>query len=170
AATAGRSHSVLARRGLPLGRGPGGPQADGALPGVGRGRGRHDGRTAIQREVRPGLPRWETRMTFEFATAGRIVFGRGQSQHIPTLARELGRRALVILGGSDRGRQVLTEGLNNAGVGSVVFNVSGEPSTHLVDRATGIARAEDRDLVISVGGGSVIDAGKAVAGLLANPG
>jgi alcohol dehydrogenase class IV len=109
-------------------------------------------------------------MTFEFATAGRIVFGRGKSQQIPTLARELGRRALVVLGGSDRGRQALTEGLSEAGVPPVVFNVSGEPTTHLVDRATGIARAEGCDLVISVGGGSVIDAGKAVAGLLANPG
>ena len=48
--------------------------------------------------------------------------------------------------------------------------MSGEPTTHLVDQATGIARAEGCDLVISVGGGSVIDAGKAVAGMLANPG
>jgi alcohol dehydrogenase class IV len=109
-------------------------------------------------------------MTFEFATAGRILFGRGKSQQIPALARGLGRRALVVLGGSDRGRPVLTEGLADAGVPSVVFNVSGEPTTHLVDRATGIARAEGCDLVISAGGGSVIDAGKAVAGLLANPG
>ena len=31
-------------------------------------------------------------MTFEFATAGRIVFGRGTSQQIPTLAADLGRR------------------------------------------------------------------------------
>jgi alcohol dehydrogenase class IV len=109
-------------------------------------------------------------MTFEFATAGRILFGRGQSQQIPVLARDLGRRALVVLGGSDRGRQALMEGLSDAGVRPVVFNVSGEPTTHLVDRATGIARAEGCGLVIAVGGGSVIDAGKAVAGLLANPG
>src|SRR6516165_5295732 len=109
-------------------------------------------------------------MTFEFATAGRILFGRGKSQQIPTLARDLGRRALVVLGGSGRGREALTEGLSDAGVRSVVFNVSGEPTTHLVDQATGIARTEGCDLVISVGGGSVIDAGKAVAGMLANPG
>jgi alcohol dehydrogenase class IV len=109
-------------------------------------------------------------MTFGFATAGRILFGRGQSQQIPTLAQELGRRALVVLGGSDRGRQALTEGLSDAGLPQVVFNVSGEPTTDQVDRATGIARAEGCDVVISVGGGSVIDAGKAVAGLLANPG
>ncbi len=109
-------------------------------------------------------------MTFEFATAGRILFGRGKSQQIPTLARDLGRRALVVLGGSSRGCQALTEGLSDAGVRPVVFNVSGEPTTHLVDQATGIARSEGCDVVISVGGGSVIDAGKAVAALLANPG
>ncbi len=109
-------------------------------------------------------------MTFEFATAGRILFGRASSQKIPTLARDLGRRALVVLGSSDRGREALTEGLFEAGVRPVVFNVSGEPTTHLVDQATAIARAAECDLVISVGGGSVIDAGKAVAGMLANPG
>jgi alcohol dehydrogenase class IV len=109
-------------------------------------------------------------MTFEFATAGRILFGRGKSQQIPALARDLGRRALVVLGGSDRGREALTAGLSDAGVRPLVFNVSGEPTTQLVDRATRIARAERCDLVIAVGGGSVIDAGKAVAGLLANPG
>ncbi|HEX8203716.1 MAG TPA: iron-containing alcohol dehydrogenase [Isosphaeraceae bacterium] len=109
-------------------------------------------------------------MTFEFATAGRILFGRGQARQIPALARDLGRRALVVLGGSSRGRATLTAGLEDAGVRSVVFNVGGEPTTHLVDRATRIARAEGCDLVIALGGGSVIDAGKAVAGLLANPG
>jgi alcohol dehydrogenase class IV len=110
-------------------------------------------------------------MTFEFATAGRIVFGRGKSQQIAALTRDLGHRALVVLGASNRGREALTEGLTGAGVRPVVvFNVSGEPTTHLVDQATRIARAEGCDLVIALGGGSVIDAGKAVAGMLGNPG
>jgi alcohol dehydrogenase class IV len=109
-------------------------------------------------------------MTFEFATAGRILFGRGASRQIPALARELGRRALVVLGGSGRGRETLEEGLGDAGVRTMVFQVEGEPTTHLVDRATRAARSEGCDLVIAQGGGSVIDAGKAVAGLLANPG
>lgn len=109
-------------------------------------------------------------MTFEFATAGRILFGRGSSRQVPALARGFGRRALVVLGGSGRGGEALTQGLGDAGVRSLVFNVSGEPTTHLVDRATRIARSEGSDLVIALGGGSVIDAGKAVAGLLANPG
>src|SRR5262245_39732054 len=108
-------------------------------------------------------------MIFEFATAGRILFGRGRSQQVPTLARDLGRRALVLLGGSGRGRDVLTAGLAGAGVESVVFYVSGEPTTHLVDEATAIARTQGCDLVIAQGGGSVMDAGKAVATLLASP-
>lgn len=109
-------------------------------------------------------------MTFEFATAGRILFGSGTSRQIPGLAKDLGRRAFVVLGGSGRGREALTTGLEEVGVGSVVFHVSKEPTTDLVDEAARIARSERCDLVIGRGGGSVIDAGKAVAALIANPG
>lgn len=109
-------------------------------------------------------------MTFEFATAARILFGAGASRKLPELAREFGRKALVVLGGAGRGRDALTSGLNRDGVGAVVFLVRGEPTIHLVDEANRIARAEGCDLVIAQGGGSVIDAGKAVAGMLANPG
>lgn len=109
-------------------------------------------------------------MNFEFATAGRIVFGRGESRQIPALARELGRRAFVVLGESGRGLEALAAGLDDAGVRPTFFLAGGEPTTDLVDRATAVARTEGCDLVIAQGGGSVIDAGKAVAGLLANPG
>ncbi|WP_406694318.1 iron-containing alcohol dehydrogenase [Singulisphaera sp. Ch08] len=109
-------------------------------------------------------------MIFEFATAGRILFGRGSARQIPSLARDLGRYALVVLGGSDRGREALTQGLGEVGVRSIVVNVSGEPNVTVVDDAARIARSERCDLVIAVGGGSVIDAGKAIAGLLTNPG
>ncbi len=109
-------------------------------------------------------------MNFEFATAGRIVFGRGTSRQVPALARDLGRRAFVVLSEAGRGREALARGLEDAGVHPVFFHAGGEPTTHLVDRATEVARAETCDLVIAQGGGSVIDAGKAVAGLLANPG
>jgi alcohol dehydrogenase class IV len=107
---------------------------------------------------------------FEFATARRVVFGRGASRQVPALARELGRRALVVLGGSGRGGEALREGLREAGVDSVAFLVPGEPTTHLVDEATRLAREADCDLVVAQGGGSVLDAGKAVAGLRTNPG
>lgn len=109
-------------------------------------------------------------MNFEFATAGRILFGPGSSRQVPALAKDLGRHALVVLGGSDRGRETLTQGLDEVGVRSLVVNVSGEPTVPLVDDAARMARSERCDLVIAEGGGSVIDAGKAIAGLLTNPG
>lgn len=109
-------------------------------------------------------------MIFEFATAGRILFGSGKAAMLPSLARDLGHRALLVLGGSERGREGLTAGLAEVGIASVVVAVSGEPTTHLVDEATRLARAEGCDLVIAQGGGSVVDTGKAVAGLLGNPG
>lgn len=109
-------------------------------------------------------------MPYEFATAGRILFGRGRAGQVPALARELGRRALVVLGGSGRGREAITEGLRAAGVHAVSFQVGGEPTVGLVDEAVSLARAEGCDLVIAQGGGSAIDAGKAVAVMLTNPG
>jgi alcohol dehydrogenase class IV len=109
-------------------------------------------------------------MTFEFATAQRVVFGRGKARQVPAMARGLGRCALVVLGGSGRGADALRDALNGAGVAPVVCNVSGEPTTHLVDELTRLARERGCDVVISQGGGSVIDAGKAVAAMIANPG
>src|SRR4029077_5365542 len=61
-------------------------------------------------------------------------------------------------------------GLRSAGVATVIYQVHGEPTTHVVDEAAQLARAEGGDLVISQGGGSASDAGKAAAGLIANQG
>jgi alcohol dehydrogenase class IV len=86
------------------------------------------------------------------------------------MARSLGRTALLVVGGSGRGSQELQAELEGAGVRSTVFRVGGEPTVTLVNEAVAHARSHGSDLVIAVGGGSVIDAGKAVAVLLENPG
>ncbi|GIW86495.1 MAG: alcohol dehydrogenase [Isosphaeraceae bacterium] len=109
-------------------------------------------------------------MSFEFATANRILFGQGVARDLPSLVRDLGRSALVVLGGSGRGSETLTARLSDAGIRSTVFRVPGEPTIELVAQAVALARRQACDLVIAQGGGSVIDTGKAVAGLLANPG
>jgi alcohol dehydrogenase class IV len=56
------------------------------------------------------------------------------------------------------------------GVGSVPFHVPGEPTVALVDEGRELAAREGCGLVVAVGGGSVLDAGKAIAGMLTNPG
>ncbi|WP_165228266.1 iron-containing alcohol dehydrogenase [Aquisphaera insulae] len=109
-------------------------------------------------------------MKFEFATAGRVLFGRGAIREVPDLARGLGRRALLVLGKSGRGGDAMATALDAAGIPSARYRVAGEPTTTMVDEASALARRSGCDHVVSLGGGSVIDLGKAVAGMLANPG
>ena len=109
-------------------------------------------------------------MRFEFATASRIVFGAGVLKEAGALAAEFGRRAFVVTGRSGERAAPLLDGLKAAGVEAVTFNVVGEPTTDLVREGTAQARAANRELVIGIGGGSVIDAGKAIAALLTNGG
>jgi alcohol dehydrogenase class IV len=109
-------------------------------------------------------------MKFEFATAGRILFGAAAARQLPALAKTLGQCALLVLGRSGRGKDALAASLSEAGVRSVSFHADGEPTTALVDEAKNLALDQGCDLVIALGGGSVIDLGKAVAGMLNNPG
>jgi alcohol dehydrogenase class IV len=105
---------------------------------------------------------------FEFATAARIRFGPGTVREIGSIVSAVGRRALIVTGSNpDRARPVM-DSLASASVGWENFPVQGEPTTLHV--ASGVARARLRGLtvVIGVGGGSAIDAAKAIAGLLTN--
>lgn len=109
-------------------------------------------------------------MNFEFATAARILFGAGRLKEAGPLARELGQRALVVTGRGAKRAEPLFAVLNANGVERVHFPVSGEPTVALVQDGAGRARAERCDLVIAFGGGSALDAGKAIAALVNNEG
>lgn len=100
---------------------------------------------------------------FEFATATRIVFGAGTVREVAPAAKSMGRRALLVAG-------VSAALLGETGLDCVPLAVEGEPTLDLVRRGVALARQERCDLVIGLGGGSAIDAGKAVAALLANGG
>lgn len=116
------------------------------------------------------MPAGEAVAAFEFATATRIVFGRGTVAQAGRIAQELGRRPLVVTGANpDRARPLL-EALRAEKLGHEVFSVPGEPTTLHI--AAGVARAELRacDCVIGFGGGAAIDAAKAIAGLMTNGG
>ena len=110
-------------------------------------------------------------MQFEFATATRIIFGDGSAAQLPQLARELGGHALLV---SDSFQPVavsrLIDALRAADLKLTHFPVSGEPTVELIDQAKALAISAGCDLVISIGGGSVIDSGKASAALIPNEG
>jgi len=109
-------------------------------------------------------------MTFEFATAARIVFGPGVSKQLPGIARAFGSRALLVTGRSAERAQPAARALEEAGVSSEIFGVDGEPTLAVVREGARAARAGKCDLLIGFGGGSAIDAAKAIAALATNSG
>lgn len=109
-------------------------------------------------------------MNFEFATATRIIFGAGKVAEAGSLAASLGTRALLVTGANPARAEGLLAGLSQAGIRSVRFSVTGEPTVELAQHGAETARRENVDLVIAFGGGSVLDAGKAIAALATNPG
>jgi len=109
-------------------------------------------------------------MQFEFATATRIVFGPGSAGRIGREAAALGRRAFVLTGADPKRAWPLLRDLESHHVMHTEFRIGREPTVELVAEAAGEAGSRDCDLVIGIGGGSAIDAGKAVAALLANGG
>ncbi|HTL55593.1 MAG TPA: iron-containing alcohol dehydrogenase [Candidatus Limnocylindrales bacterium] len=109
-------------------------------------------------------------MRFEFATAQKIVFGNGTIREAGPLARRFGSCALVVTGRSAARAEPLHKILDEQGIRSEVFAVAGEPDVMTVERGVAAANAAGSDLIISLGGGSAIDAGKAIAAMLANQG
>jgi alcohol dehydrogenase class IV len=108
---------------------------------------------------------------FEFATATRIVFGAGRVSEAPEAVRALGGRKVLLVTGRDPGRaEGLREGLERLGLPALPFPVDGEPTVELAREGTARAVAEGCDAVVALGGGSALDAGKAIAALAANGG
>ena len=108
-----------------------------------------------------------TAPSFEFATAGRIVAGLGRAQELPDVLAGLGSRVLVVTGADPARHGGLLAGL---GLAAAVFPVAAEPTVELAQAAVGAARRHGADVIAAIGGGSVIDTGKAVAMLLGNGG
>lgn len=109
-------------------------------------------------------------MKFEFATAGRILFGEGMLARAGTLVTELGTRVLVVGGGTPERVEPLLCLLAHKKLPVSTFAIKGEPSVDVALDGVEQALGFDADLVIGMGGGSPIDAAKAIAALLTNPG
>jgi alcohol dehydrogenase class IV len=104
-------------------------------------------------------------MHFEFATATRVVFGEGTAATLPELACSFGTRPLVVTGASTERAAALVSALS-----AETFAVPGEPTVELVREGARRVQNAACDVVISLGGGSAIDAGKAIAIVATNGG
>ena len=109
-------------------------------------------------------------MEFEFATATRVVFGAGTLAQLGPAAAGLGRMVLLVTGRDVDRAQPAAQVLRAAGLTVQICSVAGEPSTTDVEAGVTTARTGGCDLVVAIGGGSPLDAGKAIAALLTNDG
>ncbi len=109
-------------------------------------------------------------MNFEFATATKIIFGPGSAGRLSPIASSLGHRALITHGVPADQLNDFALMLTQHGLHAFPMSVTEEPTISLIQQGLALAREQDCDLVIGLGGGSAIDTGKAIAILLTNPG
>jgi alcohol dehydrogenase class IV len=109
-------------------------------------------------------------MNFEFATAQRIIFGTGQRNQLPALTQGMGQRAAFITGSDPQRIAPILHLLKTNGANPAAFSIKGEPTVARLTQLVQQARDQGCDYVVAFGGGSVIDAGKAIAALLTNTG
>jgi alcohol dehydrogenase class IV len=108
--------------------------------------------------------------SFDIARLPQIVFGGGRILELPGHIATHGRRALFVFGRhSFRSTPTwakLQQDLRSAGIDWKETTVAGEPSPELVDAKVVTHKNDNIDVVVGLGGGSVLDAAKAIAGLL----
>lgn len=107
---------------------------------------------------------------FSLSRLPRIEFGTGALAKLPAIARGYGAHALLVTGAgalkSSPFWPCVTAGLKAQGMSWLHLAIPGEPSPQRVDEAVRALRTEPIDVVIGIGGGSALDAAKAIAGLL----
>ncbi|MEH6775342.1 MAG: iron-containing alcohol dehydrogenase [Cereibacter changlensis] len=105
--------------------------------------------------------------SFSFLTATEILFGRGQAAEAAPRAAALGKRVALLQGAGAQRADWLAAALEAEGCTVTRISIPREPDVPLIEAA--LAEARGAEVVVSHGGGAVIDAGKAVAALLPAP-
>jgi alcohol dehydrogenase class IV len=106
--------------------------------------------------------------TFDLAAPGRIVFGEGVIDQVgPVLAALPAKRILLVTGRSSRRSDAIRAKVD---VEAVLYAIPSEPTLDMVSEGRALATSEKCDAVVALGGGSAIDAGKAIAALAGNDG
>ena len=109
-------------------------------------------------------------MRFEFSTSQKVIFGPGTLDELGSIASNLGKRALLIIGVPEDYAFPLLSKFTNTNLSLTTFLITCEPTIDLVQSAVNLARQENCDLLVGYGGGSAMDTAKAVSAMLTNTG
>lgn len=109
-------------------------------------------------------------MQFDFSTSPTIIFGPGRLRESGPTLKNGGKRPLVVTGKNPRRADPLFEVLWENKVECSMFSVAGEPTIQTIRDGIDFARTQNCDWVIGIGGGSVLDTGKAIAAMMKNEG
>jgi len=111
----------------------------------------------------------------EFYTPGKIIFGSGGLSQVGAEAKRLGNKALVVLGRSAMRKSGaldrLTYLLRENNLEYIIYeNIPSDPTVEIVDKGANLAKKGKCNLIIALGGGSVLDTGKAISAMVTNEG
>lgn len=99
-----------------------------------------------------------------------IIFGAGKLQMLGKIASGFGKTALLVVGGESLKKSgtwdKIVVNLRQNGIYVISISFTGEPSCDFIDSVVMEYGSRNIDVVIAVGGGSVVDAGKAISAML----
>jgi alcohol dehydrogenase class IV len=109
-------------------------------------------------------------LPFNFASIPHIIFGPGKLCELFEIIPKFGKNVLFVIGerslkSSGKWDEIVSE-LNSKSIGYSKISIAGEPSPRLIDNSVEKFRNINIELVVSIGGGSVTDAGKAISAML----
>ncbi|MBE3086714.1 MAG: iron-containing alcohol dehydrogenase [Bacteroidetes bacterium] len=110
---------------------------------------------------------------FQFAKVPKILFRNGMIADLPGIIKPYGKKIVLVTGKNSfiksRNAGILFHEFGKADIGYHIITVTGEPSPDIIDLAVKNFNNEDINLVIGIGGGSVLDAGKAISAMMYKP-
>ena len=114
-------------------------------------------------------------MNFNYYLPVNVIFGCGKSAQAGEITKPYGTKALIVTGRSSAKKSGLYDKVNDslkaAGIDSVLFDkVAQNPLTTTAIEGAEFAKANDCDVVVAIGGGSIMDCAKAIAFLAVNDG
>jgi len=111
-------------------------------------------------------------LKFDFLNTPQIIFGKGRFQEIGDLLANYGKKILVV-GSESAFSEIKVQFESIVSKMKMSYELSiikGEPDIQQIDSGVELGIKQKADVVMGIGGGSAVDAGKAIAGLITNGG